>query len=99
VEQIAATCRPSVFPIGEAVEFDEAFRTAARAKVREVLSYEPQRVDFQSALVERSDCGEYVRERVLISTTPWFRIPAYVLIPKGLKIPAPAIVDLHSHGG
>ena len=27
------------------------------------------------------------------------RVPAYVLIPRNLKRPAPAIVDLHSHGG
>lgn len=99
VEQIAAACRPSVFPIGEAVQFNEAFRAAARARVRDVLSYEPPPVDFQPERVERTDCGEYVRERVLISTTPWFRIPAYVLIPKGLTKPAPAVVDLHSHGG
>ncbi|MDB5390152.1 MAG: putative dienelactone hydrolase [Planctomycetaceae bacterium] len=99
VEQIAATCRPSLFPIGQKVEFNAAFRTAAREKLREVLSYEPDRVDFRPEVVERVDCGDYWRERVLISTTPWFRIPAYVLIPKGLKNPAPAIVDLHSHGG
>lgn len=99
VEQIAATCQASLFPVGKAIEFNEAFRTAARAKVREVLSYEPPRVDFQPEVVERVDCGECWRERVLISTTPWFRIPAYVLIPKELTKPAPAIVDLHSHGG
>ncbi|MDB5338665.1 MAG: putative dienelactone hydrolase [Planctomycetaceae bacterium] len=99
LEQIALTCQPSVFPLGKQVDFNDAFRAAARAKVRDVLSYEPPRVDFNPELVERVDCGDYWRERVLISTTGWFRIPAYVLIPKGLKNPAPAIVDLHSHGG
>lgn len=99
VEQIAATCQPSVFPIGKPIEFNAAFRAAARAKIRDVLSYDPPRVDFQPEVVERVDCGDFWRERVLISTTPWFRIPAYVLIPKDLKKPAPAIVDLHSHGG
>src|SRR5207248_10772518 len=39
------------------------------------------------------------REKVLFSTAPVFRVPAYVLIPKRLKRPAPAVVDLHSHGG
>ncbi len=99
VEQIAAACQPSVFPTGKEFQFDQAFRASARAKVREVLSYEPPRVDFQSEVAERVDCGEFWRERVIISTTPWFRIPVYVLIPKDLKKPAPAIVDLHSHGG
>jgi dienelactone hydrolase len=36
---------------------------------------------------------------VIFSTSPQFRVPAYVLIPKDLKKPAPAILDLHSHGG
>ncbi len=45
------------------------------------------------------DRGDHVREKVLFSTTPHFRVPAYVLIPKRLKKKAPAIVDLHSHGG
>lgn len=99
IEQIAATCQPSVFPIGKQVDFNDAFRAAARAKVRDVLSYEPPRVDLNPELVERVDCGDHWRERVLISTTPWFRIPAYVLVPKGLNDRTPAIVDLHSHGG
>lgn len=99
VEQIAAACPSSVFPLGQTVQFNEAFRTEARAKVREVLSYDPPQVDFHPEVVERVDCGAYWRERVLISTTPWFRIPAYLLIPKGAKTPRPAIVDLHSHGG
>jgi dienelactone hydrolase len=40
-----------------------------------------------------------VREKVVFSTTLDFRVPAYVHIPKPLPRPAPAIVDLHSHGG
>lgn len=99
VEQIAAACQPTVLPPGKEIDFSAEFRSTARAKVREVLSYEPAPVDFQPEVVARVDCGEYWRERVMISTTPWFRIPAYVLIPKQLKKPAPAIVDLHSHGG
>ena len=35
----------------------------------------------------------------LFNTTPDLRVPAYVLIPKGLKRPAPAVVALHDHGG
>ena len=35
----------------------------------------------------------------MFSTTPEFRVPAYVHIPKNRKGRMPAIVDLHSHGG
>ncbi|MCE9563173.1 MAG: alpha/beta hydrolase family protein [Planctomycetes bacterium] len=75
------------------------YRTSAREKVFEVLSYKPPKVEPKAEVLERTDRGDHIRERVLFSTTPWFRVPAYVLIPKGLKAPAPAIVDLHSHGG
>ncbi len=36
---------------------------------------------------------------MLFNTSPASRVPAYVLVPKGLKGPAPAALDLHSHGG
>jgi len=75
------------------------FQTAARAKLFEWLLYRPAPVDPLGQVVERVDCGEYTREKIVFSTTPLLRVPAYVLIPKNLKTPAPAIVDLHSHGG
>jgi len=40
-----------------------------------------------------------VQEKVLFSTTPWFRVPAYVLTPTKFEGRRPGIVDLHSHGG
>ena len=47
-------------------------------------------------MLERVDREDHVREKILFATTSHFRVPAYVLIPKPLKAPAPAIVDLHS---
>lgn len=75
------------------------YRAAAREKVFEVLSYKPPKVDPKPEVLERVERPDHVRERVVFSTTPWFRVPAYILIPKGLKGKAPAVVDLHSHGG
>jgi dienelactone hydrolase len=40
-----------------------------------------------------------VRETVYFNTTPDVRVPAYVLVPDGLKGRAPGIVALHDHGG
>jgi dienelactone hydrolase len=70
-----------------------------REKVLELFHYAPPQVAPSPQLVERWETPEYVQEKILFSTTPWFRVPAYVLIPKGRKGPRPAIVDLHSHGG
>ena len=54
---------------------------------------------IEKELPEDEFLGDYVREKVIFATSPELRVPAYVLVPKGLKGPAPAIVDLHSHGG
>ena len=75
------------------------FQNAARAKVFELLSYHPDKVAPAAQVRERVDCGDYIRETIEFNTTPLFRVPAYVLIPKRRNGPAPAIVDLHSHGG
>jgi dienelactone hydrolase len=75
------------------------WKQSARAKVFELLHYSPQRCDPAAEVVERSDQGDYVREKIYFNTTPAIRVPAYLLIPKkGLKR-MPAIVALHDHGG
>jgi dienelactone hydrolase len=76
-----------------------AFKQAGRARVFEQLLYRPEPVPFRAEVVERVERDTHVREKLLFSTTPHFRVPAYVLIPRNLRGRAPAIVDLHSHGG
>jgi len=63
-----------------------------------LLEYAPPKCEPQPETVERVDCGDYIREKVYFNTTPDLRVPAYVLIPKQAKLPAPAIVALHDHG-
>jgi dienelactone hydrolase len=75
------------------------FQGPAREKLLDVLQYRPEQVDPRPELIERTDAGDHIREKITFSTTPHLRVPAYVLVPKGLTHPAPAIVDLHSHGG
>jgi dienelactone hydrolase len=77
----------------------DEFHQAARQKVFELLLYRPEKVEPRPEVVERIDRGDHVREKILFWTAPQFRVPAYVLVPKGLKGPAPGVVDLHSHGG
>ena len=76
-----------------------AWKRQARGKLLELLHYAPTPCDPDAEVLERVEADGYVRERVLFNTTPELRIPAYVLIPKGLTKPAPAIVALHDHGG
>ena len=88
----------------------DAWKREARAKVRELLHYNPPPVDPRAEVVERVDCGDYTREKVFFNTTPDVRVPAYVLVPKdGVPPPSPslkgggpkrhpAILLLHDHG-
>ncbi|MGE3805823.1 MAG: alpha/beta hydrolase family protein [Gemmataceae bacterium] len=85
--------------LGDRFKDLDQFKKEARAKVFETLVYQPEKVDPNPEVVEKVERGDHVREKVIFSTSPQFRVPAYVLVPKGLKKPAPAIVDLHSHGG
>ena len=75
------------------------WKPTARSKIFEHLFYSPPRVPPQPQLVRRTDKGDYVEEYLTFQTTPDLRIPAYVLIPKGVARPAPGIVVLHSHDG
>jgi dienelactone hydrolase len=76
-----------------------AWKAVARGKLLDLLHYDPPACDAQAEVVERVDCGDFVRETVYFNTTPDSRVPAFVLVPKGLTKPAPALVVLHDHGG
>ncbi|HEU0122957.1 MAG TPA: alpha/beta hydrolase family protein [Bryobacteraceae bacterium] len=77
----------------------EEYRREGRRILKQSLSYNPAPVAPRAEVVDSKDMGEFIREKVVLSTTPQFRIPAYVHIPKNRKGRLPAIVDLHSHGG
>lgn len=99
IEQLAgAVPYPLSFLNGRFRSLD-AWRDEARAAALSALGPAPAPVPPKAETVDRRDMGAYIREKVVFSTTPAFRVPAYVLIPKNVRTPAPAIVDLHSHGG
>jgi dienelactone hydrolase len=76
-----------------------AWKRRARGKLKELLHYDPPACDPRPEIVAKVDRDGYVRETVYFNTTPDVRVPAYVLVPKGLKKRAPGIVALHDHGG
>ncbi len=74
-------------------------RSNIRKKVLELFHYQPAPAPPAPRLIERWEFEDYIQEKVEFSTTPWFRVPAFVLIPKKFSGRRPGIVDLHSHGG
>lgn len=75
-----------------------SWKASARAALLDHLLYSPEPVQPNPQLVSRTDRGAYFEEMLWFSTAPDVRVPAYLLIPKNRKLPAPAIVALHDHG-
>jgi len=86
--------------LGDRFRSLEDFKAAGRAKLIECFGRQPAKVEPRVEVLDRQDKGDYIQEKILFSTTPHLRVPAYLLIPKtAASQPHPAIVDLHSHGG
>jgi dienelactone hydrolase len=75
------------------------WKRRARGKLKELLHYDPPACDPSPEVVARVERDGYMRETVYFNTSPDVRVPAYVLVPRGLKRRAPGIVALHDHGG
>ncbi|MEU4422239.1 alpha/beta fold hydrolase [Actinoplanes sp. NPDC024001] len=57
----------------------------------------PAGVDLEPELLERVDCGSYVREKISYLVAAGERVPAYLCVPKNLTGPAPAVFCHHQH--
>jgi len=78
----------------------EAWRQAFDARLRALLGPNPEPVEPNAEVVEATDCGEYVREKVIFDTEQYASVVAYVLVPKGLQ-PGErraGILAAHGHG-
>lgn len=78
-------------------------RSERRERLRGVLkkaigSFDRVEGAIGAELLESVDCGTYTRERVRLSAVEGVQFAAYVLIPKGIKKPMPAVLAIHGHG-
>lgn len=99
---IESQARRKDFPLSflnPAFQSQAEWKKQARGKLLDLLHYHPPKCPPKAEVVEKRDEGDYIREKIYFNTTPDIRVPAFVLIPKNLKKPAPAIVALHDHGG
>jgi dienelactone hydrolase len=70
-----------------------------RRLVFEHLYYDPPPIQPDPQLIRRTEHDDFFEEYLTFQTTPDLRVPAFVLVPKRAKFPAPGIVALHDHGG
>lgn len=54
--------------------------------------------ELRPVLLERVERKDHIQERIEFGTVSGFRVPAYVLIPKGKKERSTAVLALHGHG-
>jgi dienelactone hydrolase len=59
----------------------------------------PDRVPLEADVVDSSDCGSYIRDKVEYNIESGERISAYVLIPKAVSGKVPAVFCHHQHAG
>ncbi|MES2202291.1 MAG: alpha/beta hydrolase family protein [candidate division FCPU426 bacterium] len=59
----------------------------------------PARVPLKARLVKRVKEKGYTREHWIYDSSPGISVPAILLIPDGLREPAPALLAAHGHGG
>jgi dienelactone hydrolase len=98
-EKLSANCKPKLSFLNPQFTDPKEWNKLAREKLLEHMHYLPALCNPNPQVVKTIDRGSYTTHRILINTTPDIRIPVYLLIPKGLTKPAPAVVALHDHGG
>jgi dienelactone hydrolase len=97
-----ASRRKQANEMSRTLETSEAQRAGLRTKVREALgSFASDQVSppLDPVLLERTDLGDCVRERVEYTTVDGLRVPAYVLTPANYGGKSlPAVLAWHGHG-
>ncbi|WP_274650131.1 dienelactone hydrolase family protein [Paenibacillus humicola] len=75
------------------------WRDALAEELKRVLAMPSgENADLAPELLERKDCGDYMREHIVLRTAPHLSMPAYVLLPKRFAPPYPAVIACPGHG-
>jgi hypothetical protein len=93
--------RPSLAFKGRSAKDWAPWRRKFLKQLRINLGRYPRPVPLRAEVLERTDVGPYVREKVVYDTDRYSSVPSYVLIPKDIKPGErrPALLCAHGHGG
>lgn len=97
-QTVDRSLRHSPFPADTTEEF-AAWQRRSRSRVRRILGELPRTkipLAIEREIVEEHP--DYVRERLVYWTRPGLQATAYLLTPRGLKRPVPAVLCVHGHG-
>lgn len=100
IEAMIRGVRPSLAFDGGDVEDWARWRRKFLKQLRMNLGRFPRPVPLRAEVVERVDAGSYTREKVVYDSDSYASVPAFVLIPKGIRSgeKRPALLCAHGHG-
>ena len=76
-----------------------AWKDVARQKVLECMMAPPPRAaSFDCKVIAEEKRDGYTAQKIELSLSRWYRVPAYLLVPDHKKKSLPAINLLHDHG-
>ncbi len=77
----------------------EAWQHDCRTVLKETLGFvDTPPVDAAPRVIEETDRGDFIRRKVIISTSAQARMPVHLLIPKGATEPLPVAIAYAGHG-
>lgn len=76
-----------------------AWRRRFRARLGQVVGRMPERVPLEVEWDEKVEEPGFTRHKIYVRTEANYWAPAFLFIPKGQRLPAPALVCLHGHSG
>lgn len=82
-------------------DFDsyDKWREKFKQKFIECLGRFPKnKLPLDTQIVEVMETNTYTRKKIIYTADQFSKIPAYLFIPKKVKLPVPAIICCHGHG-
>jgi dienelactone hydrolase len=77
----------------------KVWQDRARQALNDIIGFQSlPRSERGPETIEAVDRGDYVREKILLHTTPHTAMPAYMLMPKAGRRPLPVVLAFHGHG-
>lgn len=77
----------------------DAWRAQGRARMHELLAYEPPAAPLNPRVIETVQKKGYTRSLVRYTVAPGRETEAYLLVPDSVRRPLPAVIVFHDHGG
>jgi dienelactone hydrolase len=91
--------RPDRAPLRFRPTSGEAWQRKVSRELSEAIGLQrAPKVPMSPRQIERVDCGDYVREKIVLRTARHVTMPVYLLLPKSGRRPLATVIALHGHG-